>query len=111
MVADPTFSRQAALADFGARALSTSDLDELLLEACSQLAKGCDADFSKFVDIEPGSERLVVRTAVNMLPGTVGTILPAHDKSAPGYAIDTGQPVVTADVTTEERFEICTVVQ
>jgi hypothetical protein len=48
-----------------------------------------------------------VRAGVNGAPGVVGhAILEADGCSATGYALTTGQPVISTNVENEKRYEI-----
>jgi two-component sensor histidine kinase len=50
---------------------------------------------------------VLVRAGVNWNPGIVGyEVFGAHARSPAGYALQTGEPVVSADTAGESRFEI-----
>lgn len=95
------------LAGFGGRALSTNDLQHLLQEAVELVSQAIDVKLVKVLELLPGGEEVLVRAGVNWKPGVVGqATIPAHSGSPAGYAIETGEPVISRDVATERRFEI-----
>jgi two-component sensor histidine kinase len=50
---------------------------------------------------------MLVRAGVNWAPGVVGhATIPANEGSAAGYALRTGEPVISENVATEARFKI-----
>jgi two-component sensor histidine kinase len=98
--------QQAALADFGTRALRSDDLDSLLQEACEKVADCMHLHFSKVLQLRPGGD-LLICAGVGWRPGVVGNVVIEGDhKSAPGFALETGKPVISEDLTKEDRFEI-----
>ena len=99
--------QQAALAEFGTRALRSDDLDGLLQEACEKVADCMHLHFSKVLQLQPGSDDLLMRAGVGWRPGVVGaTVVPGGTGSSPGLALKTGEPVISEDLTREERFDI-----
>ncbi len=106
-------ARQAALAEFGGYALRSTDLDAILQQACVLVARGLDASISKVLEALPGGQELLLRAAVGLPPelGVAGmTRVPADVKSAAGYALKAGEPVIS-HIPTETRFEISAIVR
>jgi two-component sensor histidine kinase len=93
------------LAELGACALKTGELDELMHEACRLVATGLDVGFCKVLEYLPAENRLLVRAGVGWREGVVGHAkLDAGTASPAGFALRTGQPVISNHLSTEERF-------
>lgn len=99
--------RQKALADFGAFALQSEDLDAVLTEACRLVAEAMGTKRAKVLEIEEDGASLLVRAGVGWDPGIVGQVrLPMSERSSETYSIQEKRPVVTQDIGREERFEV-----
>ena len=97
--------RQRILARFGEFALQSSDLQEVLHEACVLVGKALGTDLSKVLEVQPDGQSLLVRAGVGWRPGIVGeTTLEMDDRSSETYAIKMAEPVVTPDIGSEKRF-------
>lgn len=97
----------AIISDFGGRALRTDDLDALLQEAAALVAEALDAPQAKVLELLPDGDALLVRSGVGWHPDVVGkATIDAHLGSPAGYALHTGEPAISADLTIESRFEI-----
>src|SRR5207248_1322652 len=93
------------LAELGACALKTGELDELMNEACGLVATGLDVGFCKILEYLPAENRLLVRAGVGWRDGVVGHAkLDAGMASPAGFALHTGLPVISNQLSTEERF-------
>lgn len=109
-----TWRRQReSLARFGMRALHSADLQAILDEACSSAAQGVDAQIGKVLKRLPGEGELLLRASVGIppeiaRPGT--TRLPGHSESAAGFALMTGEPVLS-HIPTETRFRVSELVR
>ncbi|MDF0663584.1 MULTISPECIES: GAF domain-containing protein [unclassified Rhizobium] len=97
--------RQKALADFGEFALRSDDLDAVLSEACRLVSDAVETRRSKVLEIQEGGQKLRVRAAGGWQPDIVGLELDMEDHSSETYSIRTGEPVITQDITKEERFK------
>jgi PAS domain S-box-containing protein len=109
MSADPEeFARRhRALADFGEFALCCDDLQTILDEGCRLVAGALGADLAKVLEIEPDRDTALVRAGVGWRPGIVGKQRTSlHDRSSEAFAIRECRPVVTHDISQEERFYI-----
>lgn len=94
-----------AVAEFGQYALWETDLDALLREACSQVAKGLGVPYAKVLEYRPGGDDFLIRAGVGWGAGVVGSVrAPADRGHPPGLAMRTRQPVVTEDITADPRF-------
>jgi two-component sensor histidine kinase len=99
----------STLAEFGKGALRVDDVGALLQEATRLVSDAIDVDLVKVLEVMPGGETMLVRAGVNWAPGVVGhATIPANEGSAAGYALQTGEPVISENVATEARFEIPT---
>ncbi|MBB2675757.1 UNVERIFIED_ORG: PAS domain S-box-containing protein [Rhizobium esperanzae] len=98
--------RQKVLADFGEFALRSDDLDAILFEACRLVSDAVETQRSKVLEIHEGGKKLRVRAAIGWQPDIVGLELDMDDYSSETYSIRTGEPVITQDITREERFRI-----
>jgi two-component sensor histidine kinase/putative methionine-R-sulfoxide reductase with GAF domain len=98
--------QQAMLAEFGRRALTIDDLDELLREAAVLAAQGLETDMAKVMELVPERDILVLRAGVGWKPGVVGHATAGTDiRSAAGYALKTETPVISEDVLADPRFD------
>ena len=99
--------RQRVLADFGDFALQSEDLDAVLTEACRLVAEALGTGRAKVLEIEPGGESLFVRAGVGWASDVVGRMhVPMGETSSESYSIRAGEPVITQDISKEERFEV-----
>jgi two-component sensor histidine kinase len=98
--------RQRILADFGEFALGCEDLDGVLTEACRLVGEALGTELAKVIEIEEEDQSLFVRAGVGWQPGVVGHVrLPMGERSSETYAVEKGEPVITADIRKEDRFE------
>ncbi|HZH25932.1 MAG TPA: PAS domain S-box protein [Azospirillaceae bacterium] len=93
------------LARFGMAALKTSDVGFLLQEATRLCAEGLRTDLCKALERVDGRDELVVRAGVGWAPGVVGHARVGADLASPaGYALKTGEPVISNHLGGETRF-------
>ncbi|HZH51364.1 MAG TPA: histidine kinase dimerization/phosphoacceptor domain -containing protein [Microvirga sp.] len=98
--------RQKVLADFGEFALRCTELDAILTEACRLVGDALGTDLAKVLEIEHDEQRLFMRAGVGWKPGLVGRLrLPLNRQSSETYSIQAGKPVITQDISKEDRFE------
>jgi two-component sensor histidine kinase len=104
----PTLLQQRAeLAAFGLRASAGADLDELLHDAAEEVARSLGVNFVKVLQYLPDEKLLLVRAGVGWGDGVVGHARIGADLESPaGYALQTGQPVISNDLDREERFRV-----
>ena len=92
------------LAQFARFALDDRSIQSLLHEACKAAGEGLDAPLAKVLEHVPAQRRFVVRAGIGWHPGVVGVAtIDADPGTAPGYALRTGQPVIS-DHPSEGRF-------
>ncbi len=97
--------QQSVLAAFGIAALRARDLDPMLQRATELCAEGMRSRFCKFLEYRPDHETLLVRNGVGWGPGVVGSTEMRTDMGSPaGFALQTGQGVISNHLDQEERF-------
>jgi two-component sensor histidine kinase len=96
--------QKAAIAEFGGQAVRTDDLDALLNEAAVLVARGLGVESAKVLTPERDGS-LLVRAGCGWAPDVVGHARLEADSPA-GYALKTGEPVVSSDTAKERRFRI-----
>ena len=98
--------QRTALAKFGELALKGNDLDDILHQACRLVSEALDTPLAKVMELQADGRNLLVRSGVGWKPGVVGhELVPAKERSSEGFALQTGEPVVSTDITTEDRFD------
>ncbi|MFK4134779.1 sensor histidine kinase [Pseudomonas luteola] len=99
--------RQLVLADFGDFALRCEDLDEILTQACHVIRDALGTELAKVLEIEKGEHTACVRAGVGWKPGVVGKArVSLGERSSEAYSIKVSRPVITSDITKEERFDL-----
>ena len=99
--------QQGAIAEFGKQALRTHDLDALLDRACVLVAEGLEIEHTKVLEWIPGSNQLLVRAGIGWGPDVVGKArVGAEERSPAGFALKTGAPVISEDLSRETRFHV-----
>ena len=97
--------QQRTLASFGALALKSDDLDEILTEACRLVGEALGTDLAKVVEMQEDGETLLVRAGTGWKPGVVGVAtIKVMDNTSEGVALKTGKPMISPDIATETRF-------
>lgn len=97
--------QQALLAELGRRALADTDFDTLMNEAVRLTALGMNVRYCKILEYLPAQNRLLVRAGVGWHDGVVGYVtIDAELRSPAGYALHTGKPVISNQLSTEDRF-------
>ncbi len=98
--------QQTILAQFGELALRSGDLDEILTEACRLVGEALGTDFAKVVELQEDGKTLLVRAGVGWKAGVVGVAtIEARDDTSEGYALKTGEPMISPDIDKETRFK------
>lgn len=97
--------QQELLTEFGRLALLPRGFEMLLQEAARLAASGLHTEFAKVLTPLPGENRLLVRAGVGWSEGVVGHATIGADLESPaGYALQTGQPVLSNHLAREQRF-------
>jgi len=95
--------QQQLTAQFGLFALKTHDI--LLQEATRTCAEGLHSEFCKIMEFLPAENEFVVRAGVGWKPGVVGIARTGADLDSPsGFALKTGEPVISNHLAEETRF-------
>jgi two-component sensor histidine kinase len=106
-MSDDLRAQRKALADFGSYAFRCQDLDALLTRAAELVSHALDIDLVKVLQHRPDHNDFLLRAGVNWASGVVGHATMAdHAQSPAGYALLTKEPVVSRDITQEDRFGI-----
>ncbi|MGH3144607.1 MAG: GAF domain-containing protein, partial [Rubrobacter sp.] len=97
--------QQAEVARLGMQALATDNLQSLLDEAVSLMARTLQVEYSEVVEVLPGGEELLLRAGEGWQEGLVGTATArAGSESQAGYALLVNEPVIVEDLGSETRF-------
>jgi two-component sensor histidine kinase len=97
--------QQEILAEIGVTALQGGGFERLLSETARLTAEGMQAEFCKILEHISGENRFLVRAGVGWEPGIVGTATVGADLESPaGFALRTGQPVISNHLENEQRF-------
>ena len=97
--------QQELLAELGVLALQGTSLTEMLDHTARKVAEGLGAEFCKILEYIPAEKRLLVRAGVGWGDGVVGKATVGADLGSPaGYALQTGNPVISNHLENEERF-------
>ena len=97
--------QQQLAADFGLFAFKTRDVPALLQAATQACADGLQAKFSKILEHLPAEGKFVVVAGVGWNPGVVGHARVGADIESPtGYAFQTGEPVISNQLSDDQRF-------
>jgi two-component sensor histidine kinase len=97
--------QQNLLAELGVRALQGASFKQLLDDAARLTAEGMQAEFCKILEHIPAKRCFLVRAGVGWEPGIVGVATIGDDIASPGgFAVRTGQPVISNHLENEQRF-------
>ncbi len=95
------------LAELGRMAVDERDPQKLLERVPELAAQALEAEFSSVLLLEPGRLQLRVVSRFGELASvTLGALLPVDPRTAAGHVLAHGQPLVVADLTCEDRFEV-----
>ena len=93
------------LAELGSCALKAEAIEAVLQEASRLVAEGMGTAFWKILEYLPTENQLLVRAGVGWREGVVGHAkLDADTGSPAGYALQSGQPVISNNLSEETRF-------
>ena len=97
--------QQEILAELGVGALQGPGFEQLLTDTARLTAEGLRTEFCKVLEYIPAENRFLVRAGVGWDPGIVGVASIGADLASPaGFALKTGQPVISNHLDNEERF-------
>lgn len=97
--------QQDMLAHFGVEALRSREIDSLFASAVRLCAEGMQTPLCKLLKYQPDTEDFLVIAGVGWAEGVVGHAVVGADMASPsGYALKTGQPVISNHLQAETRF-------
>ena len=97
--------QQEILAEIGVTALQGAGFERLLADTVRLVADGMEAEFCKILEHIPGENSFLVRAGVGWDLGVVGKATVGADLESPaGFALRTGQPVISNHLENEQRF-------
>ena len=97
--------QQELVSEFGLFCLRTHDLNAVLQEAARASAEGLRSDLCKVLEHCPAQNDFLTVAGVGWHPGVVGHARLGPDHQSPaGYAMETGEPVITNELAREDRF-------
>ncbi|WP_018045827.1 histidine kinase dimerization/phosphoacceptor domain -containing protein [Methylobacterium sp. 88A] len=97
--------QQALLSDFGVEALRATELLPLLHRAVELCAEGMKAQFCKALEYSREQDCLLICAGVGWKDDVVGKAIIGADLASPaGFALKTGQPVISNHLQVETRF-------
>ncbi len=96
--------QQTIVAALGQFALTNKDVEALLNQAVMLVAQTLEVEYSAVLKRLPDGNMLL-QAGVGWKPDNVGkTIVPAENRYQMGFTLNSGEPVVVADLKTETRF-------
>jgi PAS domain S-box-containing protein len=99
--------QQGALAQLGERALAETDIERLLNDVVSTVALTLAVDFVEVLELLPGNADLLLRAGFGWKAGCIGSIVTSREiTNYARHVLDTAEPVVVADFTSESRFAV-----
>src|SRR5580704_12177872 len=97
--------QQELLAELGVTALRGTPFVELLDQTVRVAAEGLQAEFCKVLEYNSSEKRLLMRAGVGWHEGLVDIASVGADLASPaGFALRTGEPVISNHLESEERF-------
>lgn len=97
--------QQSLVSDLGLYALNSRDFEALAREATRIAAEGVQSNLAKVLRYEPDEKRLRVYAGIGWQEGVVGSATVGAGMDSPaGFALQTGEPVVSNHLSGEERF-------
>lgn len=97
--------QQQMLAQFGVEALRCRDIEGLYKSAVHLCAEGMQTPLCKLLKYRPESEDFLVIAGVGWDEGVVGHVTIGADMQSPaGFALKTGQPIISNHLQAETRF-------
>ena len=98
--------RQAAVARLGQRALAGQSLGELMLDAAKTVLQMLPCEFSSVLQYDENEDSFIPLANVGWPnSGPERVPVPGGTRSMSGYAVQTGEAVVSNDSETESRFQ------
>ena len=97
--------QQAAVAQLGRLALAQTNVQAVMNEAASLVARTLDVEFCEVLELLPDTQALRLRAGVGWKEGLVGhATVGAETSSHGGYTLLSREAVIVEDLRTEQRF-------
>ncbi|MDV6030903.1 MAG: PAS domain S-box protein [Phycisphaera sp. RhM] len=97
--------RQRVASELSQLALAETDLSQLMDAMTAKVAKTLDVEYCKILELLPDRTKLLLKSGVGWRDGLVGTVfIPADNDSQAGYTLSLNEPVIVADLHTDNRF-------
>jgi two-component system, chemotaxis family, CheB/CheR fusion protein len=97
--------QQAVVARLGIRALEETLLERFLDQSVREIQQTLETDYCELLELQPDSERLLLRAGVGWKEGTVGQAsVPSGMDSQAGFTLQTKGAVLVNDFSAERRF-------
>lgn len=97
--------QQEVVAELGHQGLQTTNLDQLIQDACVAVADTLDAEYSTVLKLDPNGEEAFLTHGRGWRDGLVGSAsVPTDPNSQVGYTLFTEEPVIVRDLRKESRF-------
>ncbi len=97
--------QQELLAELGVMSLQNPPLQDLLKRTAELTAEGLQADYAKIMEFLPSENAFVVSAGIGWGPNVIGKAHVGADLASPaGFALRTGNPVISNHLEDEERF-------
>jgi len=101
--------QQAAVAEFGSRALREDDVERLMTAAAETVAGNLSADYCCVLELLPGGEQLLARAGTGWSREVLGRMtVGAGSDSQAGFTLASAAPVIIDDLSRETRFKVPT---
>jgi PAS domain S-box-containing protein len=99
--------QQVMVAELGRRGLTSTDVDMLLNDAVALIAQALQVEFCEILELQGDDQTFRLRTGVGWQPGSEGRAMETDGRqSQAGYTLFSVDPVIVADLRTETRFTV-----
>ncbi len=96
---------QTVVAELGQLALTNGNLSELFDTAVAMVADALKVEYCKILEVIPSGEAVLLRAGLGWQEGLVGkAMISVGLNSQAGFTLQSREPVVVEDLTTETRF-------
>ena len=99
-------SRDADLAELARRALARPDAVAVMRDGVELVARAVGVDHVTILELSPADGRLRLRAGVGWGGGVIGTTVDAMPGGHVAFTLAAPEPVVVADMATEDRFAV-----
>lgn len=97
--------QQRTAAELGAAGLLNRNLSDFLNQCVERTAEALGVEYCKILELDPEDSTLLLRAGVGWKEGLVGTVrISSEEDSQAGYTLQSNEPVIVRDLSTETRF-------